>query len=119
MILLALIYPQSEAMYKIIFVLALLSGSIVGKAGDSIRMQYGQHGELSYNVKKGTFNVYNDHRLVFSDITAVVRANGDTLSSMNYATRSYRTAAVEDRFGKGVKHIFILQGRGRPVMTQV
>lgn len=121
-------------MYKIIFVLALLSGSILGKAGglrasdfgadgfgagDSVKIQYGQHGELSYNIKKGTFNVYNDHRLVFSDIAAVVRANGDTLSSVDYATRSHRTADVEDRFGKGVKHIFILQGKGRPVMTQV
>jgi alpha-galactosidase len=121
-------------MYKILFVLALLSGSIVGKAdgsragdfgadgfgaGDSIQIQYGRHGELSYNVKKGTFNVYNDHRLVFSDIAAVVRANGGLLSSVDYATRSYRTAAVEDRFGKGVKHIFILQGKGRPAMTQV
>ncbi len=106
-------------MYKIIFILALLSGSITGKAGDSIRIRYGQHGELTYNVKKGTFNVYNDHRLVFSGIAAVVRANGDTLSSVDYATRSYRTAAVEDRFGKGVKHIVILQGKGRPVMTQV
>jgi len=106
-------------MYKIIFVLALLSGSFVGKAGDSIRIQYGQHGELSYNAKKGTYNVYNDHRLVFSDISAVVRANGGLLSSVDYAIRSYRTATVEDRFGKGVKHIFILQGKGRPEMTQV
>jgi len=106
-------------MYKIIFVLALLSGSIVGKAGDSVQIQYGQHGELSYNVKKGTFNVYNDHRLVFSGISAVVRANGILLSSMDYTIRSYRTAAVEDRFGKGVKHLFILQGKGRPEMTQV
>ena len=106
-------------MCKIVFILALMSGSFMVKAGDSIRIQYGQHGAFSYNLKKGTFNVYNGDRLVFSDITAVVRANGDLLSSVDYVTRSYRTAAVEDRFGKGIKHIFILQGKGRPEMTQV
>lgn len=106
-------------MYKMIFILALLSGSIVGKAGDSISIQYGKHGELSYNIKTGTFNVYNDHRLVFSDISAVVRANGTLLSSKDYAIRSYRKEAVKDGSGKGVKHIFILQGKGQPVMTQV
>jgi len=84
-------------MCKIVFILALMSGSFMVKAGDSIRIQYGQHGALSYNLKKGSFNVYNDDRLVFSDMTAVVRANGALLSSVDYVTRSYRTAAVEDR----------------------
>ena len=88
-------------------------------AGDSIRIQYGQQGELYYNLKKGTFNVYNDHRLIFSDVVAVVKTKGMTLSSPEYTVRQYRTEAVNDHFGKGIKHILTLQGEGKPAMRQV
>ncbi|HEX9511795.1 MAG TPA: hypothetical protein VF939_14995, partial [Puia sp.] len=61
-------------MFKTVFLfLPIVLGSFVVKAdtpgaGDSIRIQYGKHGELYYNLKKGTFSVYNDHRLIFSDV---------------------------------------------------
>jgi len=111
-------------MFKTVFLfLPIVLGSFVVKAdtpgaGDSIRIQYGKHGELYYNLKKGTFSVYNDHRLIFSDVFAVVKANGLTLSSMEYAVRQYKTEAVKDQFGKGTKHILVLQGEGKPAMTQ-
>ncbi len=112
-------------MFKIVFFLALgLSSFTVkadgpGGAGDSVRIQYGQHGELFYNLKKGTFSVYSDHRLIFSDVAALVKADGLLLSSAAYALREYKAEAVEDRFGKGVKHILKLHGEGKPVMMQV
>src|SRR5260221_14441110 len=106
-------------MFKIVFFLALgLSSFTVkadgpGGAGDSIRIQYGQHGELYYNLKKGTFSVYNDHPLIFSDGVAVLNAKGRTLSSTDYAVRQYKTEAVKDHFCKGRKHILMLQGEGK------
>src|ERR1700720_4260236 len=100
-------YRKSAAMFKTVFlILPVVLGSFMVKAGtpgasDSIRIQYGKHGELYYNVKKGTLSVYNDHQLIFSDVVAVVKANGITLSSSAYAVRQYKTEVVKDHFGKG------------------
>jgi alpha-galactosidase len=111
-------------MFKIVFFLLVVLSSFSARAdgpgaGDSIRISYGQGGEVIYNTKTGTFSVYNDHRLVFSDVAATVRVKGDTLSSTAYATRTYKKEQVNDRFGKGLKHILSLKGEGLPVMTQV
>lgn len=106
-------------MFKIVFLLAAGLSSLTVKAGDSVRIQFGQHGELFYNLKKGTFNVYSDHRLIFSDVAAVVKTGGLIVSSAAYALREYKTEVVKDRFGKGVKYILTLRDEGKPVMTQV
>jgi len=104
-------------MYKVILFLLGLN-FFTARAGDSIRIPYGEKGELHYDLKKGVFAVYDNHRLIFSDVAATVRANGQPLSSTTYTQRSFKKETINDRFGKGVKYLVSLTAAGRPQMTQ-
>src|SRR5258708_8682492 len=96
-----LILQERSGIFKIGFFLALgLSSFTVkadgpGGAGDSVRIQYGQHGELFYNLKKGTFSVYSDHRLIFSDVAGLVKGDGLLLSSAAYALPELKAEGVQ------------------------
>jgi alpha-galactosidase len=80
---------------------------------------FGKDGKINYNLKTGTFNVYQNGQGVFSNIYSAAKVNADTISSKDYQVRKYTKLPIQNGFGKGFKHTILLTAKGLPQMKQV
>ena len=80
---------------------------------------YGTGNAIAYDLKSGLYSVVKGKILVYSKVNASISLNGKTVSTKDYTSRTYTKTAVTDGFGKGVKHIITLSGKGLSPIKQV
>ncbi|MNX17838.1 hypothetical protein D3C86_477260 [compost metagenome] len=82
-------------------------------------IRYGKAGKIDYNLKTGTFTVFNGPVLLLAEGFSEVGYQNTTLRSRNYTQITYTKSAVKDAFGQGIKHTFLLKQDGLPNMQQI
>ncbi|MES2265649.1 MAG: alpha-galactosidase [Bacteroidota bacterium] len=82
-------------------------------------MDFGQNGKINYNLKTGTYNVWQYGKQRFTETFSAAKVNADTVNSKDYQLRKYSKIDIQNGFGKGFKHTILLIGKGLPQMQQV
>jgi alpha-galactosidase len=104
-------------LFSLIFIKA--DAVIKRPVNNEVVIPFGKDGKINYNLKTGTFNVYQNGQGVFSNIYSAAKVNADTISSKNYKVRKYTKLPIQNGFGKGFKHTILLTAKGLPQMRQV
>ena len=101
------------------FKICILLFLIISVASAKVIIPYGASGKIVYDLKRGTFTIYDHHQTILRNGIARVKNKGVVFSSIDYQTRSYSQLKVKDAFGKGTKHTIQLKAQGKPDLKQV
>ncbi|MCQ6957115.1 alpha-galactosidase [Mucilaginibacter aquariorum] len=104
-------------LFSLVFIQA--NAAIKPLAKSEVVIPFGKDGKINYNLKTGTFNVYQNGQGIFSNIYSAAKVNADTISSKDYQVRKYTKLFIQNGFGKGFKHTILLTAKGLPQMKQV
>ena len=104
-------------LFSLVFIQA--NAAIKPPAKSEVAIPFGKDGKINYNLKTGTFNVYQNGQGIFSNIYSAAKVNADTISSKDYQVRKYTKLSIQNGFGKGFKHTILLTAKGLPQMKQV
>ena len=88
-------------------------------ASAAVTIPYGAAGKIVYDLKEGTYSIYDHQLLILKNGIARVKNNGEVLTSMDYTSRSYSCTKIKDAFGPGSRHVFLLRSPGKPDLKQV
>jgi len=99
--------------------LVLLALLFACKSVSATIISYGTAGKIDYNLKTGTFDVFNGSVLLLAQGFSEVGYQKTTLSSKDYQQIAYTQSKVKDAFGSGIKHTFLLKQNGLPNMQQI
>jgi alpha-galactosidase len=91
----------------------------VSKAGDRINIPYGSGSEIIFNVKTNTYDVLAARTKIISNAYALVKNNGQSISSKDYDEVKFFQTAIADGLGTGKKYTIILTKPGLPTLEQV
>ena len=91
----------------------------VSKAGDRINIPYGSGSEIIFNVKTNTYDVLAARTKIISNAYALVKNNGQSISSKDYDEVKFFQTAIADGLGSGKKYTIILTKPGLPTLEQV
>lgn len=100
----------------LMFLFVVRSGSA---ATNPVHIKYGTGSEIVYDLQRGTLNVSNRGKALFTNVVATVALGNDTLRSTDFIVRKYTVMPVNDVFGRGQKHVITLTASGKPEMQQV
>lgn len=103
--------------FRLLFVFLILFLAV--KSVSATIISYGKAGKIDYNLKTGTFTVFNGPVLLLAQGFSEVGYQNTTLRSKNYRQITYTKTAIKDAFGRGIKHTFVLQQPGMPQMQQI
>lgn len=106
-------------MIKIKLLLCLFFLAFLLSKANALTFKFGRSGKIIYDLKTGTFNVYQNSDEILKNGFSSFRENSRHYSSKDYATRNYSGMKISDRFGKGVKHIITLRSMGKPDLKQI
>jgi len=84
-----------------------------------IDIPFGKIGRISYDLKRGTFKVFQQTTPWLENGFSAVKDQGKTYSSKDYESRTYRKELLNDAIGRGKKHIIMLTGKGLPEMYHI
>ncbi|RZK56693.1 MAG: alpha-galactosidase [Pedobacter sp.] len=85
----------------------------------AVDISFGKKGLISYDLKKGTFKVFNQTTQWLDDGFSLVKTRNMTYSSKDYTNRTFTKEMLNDRIGKGKKYSIILKGKGLAEMRQI
>jgi alpha-galactosidase len=103
---------------KIPFLILFLMFFLLTKSW-GIDIQFGKAGKISYDLKKGDFNVFQQKTQWLANGFSVVKSQDKIYSSKDYNNRTLTKELLNDRIGKGKKYIITLKGKGLPEMRQI
>jgi len=106
-------------LFKFRYLLVLVALLSAFKSVSATIIRYGKAGKIDYNLKTGTFTVFNGPVLLLAEGFSEVGYQNTTLRSRNYTQITYTKSAVKDAFGQGIKHTFLLKQDGLPNMQQI
>lgn len=86
---------------------------------NALTFKFGRSGRIIYDLKSGTFNVYQHSDEFLKSGFSTLKENGKVYSSKDYLTRNYTSIQISDQFGKGIKHTINLSAAGKPDMRQI
>lgn len=86
---------------------------------NALTFKFGRSGKIIYDLKSGTFNVYQHSDEFLKSGFSTLKENGKVYSSKDYLTRNYTSIQISDQFGKGIKHTINLSAAGKPDMRQI
>lgn len=86
---------------------------------NALTFKFGRAGKIVYNLKSGTFNVYQNTDEFLKSGFSTLKENGKVYSSKDYLTRNYTSIQISDQFGRGVRHTINLSAAGKPDMRQI
>jgi alpha-galactosidase len=84
-----------------------------------IKIDYGSDGTIRYDMKNGSYSVYLGKEAIFKQVISSVIIDNKIITSKDYKIRSYLKSKFSNKFGRGIRHSFILTGNGLPKMEQV
>lgn len=84
-----------------------------------VRIPYGRHNIITYDLRAGTATVGRDNEVIFSNMTAEVKLGDRIVSSADYHGRRYSAKSISDRTGRGKQYIFTAVAEGLPEMRQI
>ncbi len=90
----------------------------INAADSTVNIPYA-NGMVVYNLKTGIYSVYSHDELIFSNIIATCKVNGEMLSSADFPERKYSQISITDKFGNGTRHTIALKGKSGVEMKQV
>ncbi|MCD0487239.1 alpha-galactosidase [Pedobacter sp. MC2016-14] len=89
------------------------------KPVSAIVLPYGKVGKIIYDLKSGTYDVFDGQVQVLRGGFSSARNYEKLLISKEYGQASYAKESIKDAFGPGTKHIVVLKHAGWPDMKQV
>lgn len=101
---------------SLFFLLPLLALSILSKA---LTIPYGKSGKIVYNLQTGTFDIFENGKLILQNGFSTTTVQEQLLSSKAYHERKSLSTRISDRFGSGTRTIIRLKQAGLPAMEQV
>src|SRR5580698_8909952 len=69
----------------------------INAADSTVNIPYA-NGMVVYNLKTGIYSVYSHDELIFSNIIATCKVNGEMLSSADFPERKYSQISIADKF---------------------
>lgn len=103
-------------MYKIIITLLLV---FTLQTAWATTIPYGKSGKIIYHLDNGSFDVFEGNTMILSGAFSSASTLGERLVSKEYQQKYYSRKPVNDHFGKGYQHTFLLTAKGKPAMRQV
>lgn len=85
----------------------------------AVTFKFGKSGRIDYNLKSGTFNVFQDTEAFLKNGFSSFKEKDHVYNSKDYTNRKYSSQYLSDALGKGLKHVIELTGAGMPTMKQV
>jgi alpha-galactosidase len=85
----------------------------------AITFKFGRSGKIIYDLNTGTFNAWLNSDEFLKNGFSTFKENNKAYSSKDYIQRNYSSIRISNQFGKGIKHIIELKGKGKPDMKQI
>lgn len=85
----------------------------------AITFKFGKSGKIIYDLKTGTFNAWLNSEEFLKNGFSSFKEHNKSYNSKDYLQRNYSSIRISNQFGKGVKHIIKLKGKGMPDLKQI
>jgi alpha-galactosidase len=114
-------FRPSGFLFSIMLFISPVMASSLGaaKEGDRINIPYGAGSEIIFNIKTRTYDVLAARIKIISNAYALIKNNGEFISSKDYDEVKFFQTAMVDGLGAGKKYTIILSKPGLPTMEQV
>ena len=106
-------------LFSVVCLFHLLMGHAQLHADTIVVMPFGKNGQVVYNLKKGTADIFQNRKKIIAAAWAAGKIGQLLYTSKDYTSRNYSRTTFTDALGEGIKYNIELKAEGLPLMRQV